>query len=303
MTTSENKEEQRKTCGIVMPIASIGEHYSEEHWRRVKKILQRAIDRAGLNWQLVWENPEVDVIQSAILQNLYENDVVVCDVSGLNPNVMLEVGIRLSTKRPTVIVTDRLLKPPFDIGTIGYIEYQRDLEYNAIEDFIDRLSKKIKTVISAYANGSYKSFVENYNFELVTPATVNVSTDEYIKGRLDELADAIAKMTRGQPPAANPTVTSKRTPRPRKVTKPFRHFATIVARVKEEDSETAEELIDELDDIYCMRFEQGNNRYRYELKVGENPAFNADKTVAQAQDIINDLGRVLSVEIISGDGD
>lgn len=83
-----NKVADRSVCGIVMPIAAMGDLYPEEHWRRVRKILQRAVEKADMHHQLVWENPEVDVIQSAILQNIYENDVVICDVSGLNPNVM-----------------------------------------------------------------------------------------------------------------------------------------------------------------------------------------------------------------------
>ena len=104
MATPEENKRMTELCAaigeLILPIASMGEDDPEEHWRRVRKILQRAIDRAGMRAQLVWENPEVDVIQSAILQNLYENDVVVCDVTNLNPNVMLEAGLRLSTKRP-----------------------------------------------------------------------------------------------------------------------------------------------------------------------------------------------------------
>jgi hypothetical protein len=298
----EQPDEKRRTCGIVMPIAAIGDQYTEEHWRRVRKILQRAISRSNMNWQLVWENPEVDVIQSAILQNLYENDVVVCDVSGLNPNVMLEAGIRLSTKRPTVIVTDRLLKPPFDIGTIGYIEYQRDLEFNAIEDFIDRLSKKIINVLDAYDKGNYKSFVENYKFELVTPATVTVTTDQYLIGRLDELADSINRISRSQSQPANKTsktTSNPRSPQTQKVqTKPFRHFASIIAKIDEDEADLAENSIDNIKYIYCLKHSIGDQQYMFQLKVGDYPAFDLDDTMLQAQNIINELGEVVSVDIV-----
>lgn len=186
----------KATCGIVMPIAAMGDNYTVDHWRRVRKIHQRAIEMAGLEPKLVWENSEVDVIQSAILQNLYENDVVVCDVSGLNPNVMLEAGLRLSTKRPTVIVTDRVVKPPFDISTIGYIDYQKDLEYNAIEDFIKNLSEKIVAVNESYASGNYKSFVEQFKFETVDPQTVSVPADEYLADQIQSLTTAVARIER-----------------------------------------------------------------------------------------------------------
>jgi hypothetical protein len=211
--------DDRKVCGIVMPISAIGDEYSEEHWRRVRKVLQRAIERASMRSQLVWENPEVDVIQAAILQNLYENDVVICDLSGLNSNVMLETGLRLSTKKPTIIVTDRVQKPPFDISTIGYIEYQRDLEYNAIEDFIERLKKKILDVSKADAAGEYRSFVEQFKFETVTPSKVSVTSDEYLRERLSELTAIAHRIERSQrvttsvPVPASRTSTSATPPR------------------------------------------------------------------------------------------
>ena len=138
------------------------------------------------------------MIQSAILQNLYENDVVICDVSGLNPNVMLEAGLRLSTKKPTVIITDRIQKPPFDISNIGYLNYQKDLEYNAIEDFIEKLSIKIRDVHEAFSKGSYKSFVEQFKFETVSPETVSVPADQFLREQITQLAGAIRRIERRQ---------------------------------------------------------------------------------------------------------
>lgn len=202
------RADNRKICGIVMPIASMGEDYPEAHWIRVRKILQRAIERAGLKYKLVWENPEVDVIQSAILQNIYENDVIVCDVSNLNPNVMLETGLRLSTKKPTIIVTDKVKRPPFDIGSFSYIDYQKDLEYNATELFIDKLSKKIMEVNNAAENDRYHSYVEQFRFETVEPTSVTVTTDDYLKERVDEISQLVRRLHRNQDrsrPSSEPT--------------------------------------------------------------------------------------------------
>ncbi|SFR86522.1 hypothetical protein [Sphingomonas jatrophae] len=188
----------QKVCGIVMPIAAMGEEYSEAHWVRVRRILQKTIENAGMRAQLVWENPEVDVIQSAILQNLYENDVVICDVSGLNSNVMLEAGLRLSTKKPTIIVTDKVHKPPFDIGNVRYIDYQRDLEFNAIEDFMRRLEDRIREVQEAAQKGTYTSFVENFRFETVSPQSVEVTANEFLLEKIEALTTAVSRLERSQ---------------------------------------------------------------------------------------------------------
>ncbi len=179
-----------------MPISQMGELYSPEHWRRVQRILQKAIEAAGMRPKLVWENPEADVIHAAILQNIYDSDVVVCDLSGLNPNVMLEAGLRLSTKKPTVIVTDRVVPPPFDVSSIGYIVYSRDLEFNSIEEFIEKLSQKIKDVADAYDGGRYQSFVENFTVETVRPERIDVSAEKYFSDQIETIGRSIRRIER-----------------------------------------------------------------------------------------------------------
>ncbi|KQN11982.1 hypothetical protein ASE79_08155 [Sphingomonas sp. Leaf28] len=176
-----------------MPIAGDGD-YTSEHWRRVQRIIVRSIEKAGMTVRLVWESPEVDVIHARILQGIYESDVVVCDVSGLNPNVMLELGLRLSTKRPTVVITDSVKKPPFDIGVFQYHSYQRDLEYNAVDSFIDEISKKITQVAEAFEQKRYKSFVENFTFEVVEPTEVSVPADVAIRERMESFSRQLSRI-------------------------------------------------------------------------------------------------------------
>jgi hypothetical protein len=191
--TEAEEQSSVPVCGIAMPISGDGS-YSDEHWRRVQRILVKAVERAEMTPRLIWENPEVDVIVSRILQNIYECDVLVCDVSGLNPNVMLELGLRLSTKRPTIVVTDGAMKPPFDISVYQYHAYQRDLEYNSLDVFINNLAGKIKQVYSAFQDGKYKSFVENFTFEVVEPSEVTIPAEEAMRERLDGLSSQLKRL-------------------------------------------------------------------------------------------------------------
>lgn len=138
-----------------MPISAMPPQYTAEHWARVRKALEAAIKDAGLIPQAVWENQPTDIIQGKILKNLYDNDVIVCDVSGLNPNVMLELGMRLATAKPTVLVTDGLSKLPFDTSVIAHSFYPHDLEYNATTEFLATLSQKISQVRVDAREGVY----------------------------------------------------------------------------------------------------------------------------------------------------
>lgn len=183
-------------CGIVMPIAPMSDDYSAAHWARVRKILEKAITEAKFHPKVVWDNPDVAVIQSKILKNIYENEVIICDLSNLNSNVMLEAGLRLSTKKPTILVTDGEKKPPFDIASIEYISYPKNLEYNQIDLFIKNLSERISTVANSYRLGTYKSFVDSYQFEIARPSTIEIPAEQYLAQQIDELKSLfIANMT------------------------------------------------------------------------------------------------------------
>ena len=61
---------KKPICGIVMPISSI-EDCSSTHWDEVKRILTDAISSAGYEANMVSDADDIGVIQSRIVQNLY----------------------------------------------------------------------------------------------------------------------------------------------------------------------------------------------------------------------------------------
>lgn len=104
---SEKTDESgvKLTCGIVMPISKI-DNCSTEHWVDVLLILKDVINDAGFQPNMVSDADDSGIIQKRIIQNLYSNEIVICDVSAKNPNVMFELGIRLAFDKPTIIVKD-----------------------------------------------------------------------------------------------------------------------------------------------------------------------------------------------------
>lgn len=90
--------------------------------------VQRAFDQTHFKPSIV---REVDKAQSgsitdSIVRSLVESDVVIVDVSGQNPNVFLELGIRYALKsRITVLLTQEPEKIPFDIQGYRFIQYNR----------------------------------------------------------------------------------------------------------------------------------------------------------------------------------
>lgn len=132
--TASGEKEPALICGLVMPISTI-DGRDQAHWVEVREILSDAVSMAGMEARLVSDNDDSGIIHKRIVQNLYDNDVVVCDVSAKNPNVMFELGMRLAFDKPTVIVKDSQTSYSFDTSAIEHLEYPRDLRFGAIVEF------------------------------------------------------------------------------------------------------------------------------------------------------------------------
>lgn len=146
----EESETPKLTCGIIMPIAA-SQGYTEEHWKNVLNIIKSAIEKTNkFDSVPVWENFKSDIIHDTIINNLLRCDIVICDISTTNPNVMYELGLRMTIKKPVVIIKDDLTKAPFDTNMIRYEPYPKDLHYFKIETFIDNLCKILNNTWDEY---------------------------------------------------------------------------------------------------------------------------------------------------------
>lgn len=191
-------EPKKPICGIIMPISSI-ENCSETHWKEVKGIITDAIEAAGFDAQLVSEANDSGIIQKRIVQNLYNNDIVICDVSCKNPNVMFELGMRLAFDKPTIIVMDNMTKYSFDTAPIEHLSYPRDLSYYLILDFKKTLTEKIKGTIDAAKRPDYTTFLKNFGeFQVATIENKKGSFDEVVLSRLDNITRQISEIRANQ---------------------------------------------------------------------------------------------------------
>ncbi len=183
---------ERPKCGLVMPISAI-DGCSDQHWLDVRAILTAAIETAGFQASLVSYADESGIIQKTIIQNLYQNPIVVCDVSGKNPNVMFELGIRLAFDRPTIVVKDDKTAYSFDTSPIEHVPYPRDLRYAQIVKFQESLATKVKaTHEKATTDPTYTTFLKNFGeFTVAKLETTEVSKDDFIIAQLAELREAI----------------------------------------------------------------------------------------------------------------
>jgi hypothetical protein len=120
-------------CFVIMPVSTpeiwIQKYNGDrEHFKHVLDYLFTPA-LISANYEVVPPTASgSNLIHAEIIKNLEECDLVLCDISTLNPNVFFELGIRTSLDRPVVIVRDDFTTEiPFDTISINTYTYESSL--------------------------------------------------------------------------------------------------------------------------------------------------------------------------------
>jgi hypothetical protein len=89
-----------------------------------------------------------DLIHAEIIRNLETADVVLCDMSCLNANVLFEFGIRTALNKSVCVVRDEHTKHvPFDTGILNHLEYKSTIEPWELEAQVDALASHLSEAV------------------------------------------------------------------------------------------------------------------------------------------------------------
>ena len=184
----ELEKKVRLTCGIIMPIATMSSEYTSDHWSDIRHILHKAIEKVGFIPRIVSDSEESTVIHGSIINNIYNDAIIVCDVSNKNANVMFELGMRLAFNKPVVIVKDDKTDYSFDTGNIQHEPYRKDLRHSTVEKFIEDLSRKIIKTYEASQKEEYQSFLSYFGkFEVAKIENKSIGEEEALEKLLNKM--------------------------------------------------------------------------------------------------------------------
>lgn len=186
-----------KTCGIIMPISGTPE-YGADHWAEVLSVIIEVAESKGFSADLVSNSDTVGLIHERIVNNIYDNDIVVVDVSSKNPNVMFELGLRLAFDKPTIIIKDEKTGYSFDTGVIEHIPYPSSLRHSGILKLKEELGKKMVATHEKKQNDPHFSpFLKSFGRKMV-PGTIQpqlIPESKYIVDKLENLSIQVQKLS------------------------------------------------------------------------------------------------------------
>ncbi len=192
---------EKKTCFIIMPISTRPELVASyngdtEHFVHVLEHLHiPAVEKAGFE-AIPTITTGAGLITAEVIENLQTADLVLCDMSDLNPNVFFEYGIRTALNKSVCVVKDKLTdKVPFDVAALNYKEYSGDLGAWLIDEQISLISEHIKTsyMKTPDSNKLWEYFGLNINAEPISPSTDSDGKISLLMEQLSQLREDVSK--------------------------------------------------------------------------------------------------------------
>jgi hypothetical protein len=142
-TNGEPASASRRRCFVVSAFGS-----NPDEQRRYKQVLRHLIQKVLEPHYEVVRADQIDdegLITNQIIEHLLEDDLVVADLTGLNPNVFYEVAVRHAARKPIVHLITKGEQIPFDVANMRAVPYALD-DPDVLEDAQAELKRKVAAI-------------------------------------------------------------------------------------------------------------------------------------------------------------
>jgi hypothetical protein len=156
LSTSDTEAIRPFKCLLLMPFESRFDQIAS----LIEDVVTESVKQISVTYSMM-QLPNIErldwvtssgVIQQEIWRKIKEADLIFCDITGYNPNVMFETGVCAAWKKMTqvVFIKDHFFKQQsaFDIAPIRYTEYE--LTSDGIEAFRKKIFKLTHDALVAF---------------------------------------------------------------------------------------------------------------------------------------------------------
>jgi hypothetical protein len=171
-----------KKCFVSCPF---GDENTKERQRSdgVFKLIKEALSPLGYETYRTLDNESSGSITTRIVKELINADLVVADLTGLNPNVFYELAIRHCTGKPFIHIAQEQTDIPFNIFNLNVIRMDGQMSPVQGAEFI----KKIRSM--AEKSGDDTDVFMSDVHRLMQPTITPVSLFKWVLNYPSDLAD------------------------------------------------------------------------------------------------------------------
>lgn len=116
--------------------------------RRHKQVLRHLVRKVLEPAYSVVRADEIDdegLITNQVIEHLLSDDLVVADLTGLNPNVFYEVAVRHAARKPIIHLVTKGQEIPFDVANMRAVLYTLE-DPDVLEEAQSELRRKVQAI-------------------------------------------------------------------------------------------------------------------------------------------------------------
>lgn len=180
---------EKKKCFIITPIGNEGSEIRKKADGIIDAVINPVLDDLDYDVYVPHKMNNPGSITSQVIDHILNDELIIANLTGLNPNVMYELAVRHAARKPVVCVVENGTKLPFDITTDRVIYY--DDTMSSVTSTKQELAKMINAAMcqEAIDNPVYRSMNEKNIIETIDKGKDETATVayKYIIERLDKM--------------------------------------------------------------------------------------------------------------------